>query len=139
MDHSKGYYILTKNSNNVQPYHWVLNAPNHKVILTSETYSSRDAALNGIESVRENSPFDEQYERLIAKDDSPYFNLLAKNGKIIGTSEMYSSQQKMEVGIAAVKKYGKGAVLVDETGTADGTGKPVTTNRPERSKSNRYA
>jgi len=110
-----GYYILSKNSSAPQPFHWVLKAPNHEVILTSENYTTKDDALNGIRSVRKNSLLDERYKRLTALDESPYFNLVAANGKVIGTSEMYSSKQMMEKGIMAVKKYAENAELQDNT------------------------
>lgn len=155
--YSKGYYVLSKNSENKEPYHWVLKAPNHEVILTSETYASKHGALNGIESVKKNSPFDENYQRLIAKDDSPYFNLRAKNYEVIGTSEMYSSEQARDHGIEAVKKYGVTTVISDETSSDDGSlglgatigvttsansedEKPEVTERPEKSnQAGRYA
>lgn len=139
MDKSKGYYILYKTSNAIQPYYFVLVAPNHEVILKSEMYTSRDGALNGIESTKINCPYDKNYDRLTATNGNPYFNLRAENRKIIGTSEMYSSEQMRDKGIEAVKKYGTTETLIDKTGTADNSGKPVTTNRPERSGSNRYA
>jgi len=113
LDTSNGYYVLSKNSSASQPFHWVLKAPNHEVILNSESYTTKNAALNGISSVRTNSPLDTRYQRLTATNSSPYFNLLAANRQVIGTSEMYSSTQMMEVGIAAVKKYGKEAALQD--------------------------
>jgi uncharacterized protein YegP (UPF0339 family) len=98
-------------------------------------YSSKHAALNGIDSVRVHSPEDSNYDRLIAKDGSPYFNLKSKNQLTIGTSETYSSEQKREVGIKAVKKYGGTSMLVDET-----SGEPVTTTKPEKSQqAGRYA
>jgi len=113
LDTSNGYYVLSKNSSALQPFHWVLRAPNHEVILTSESYTTKNAAIDGISSTRTNSPLDIRYQRLTATNNSPYFNLLAANKQVIGTSEMYSSTQMMEVGITAVKKYGKDAALQD--------------------------
>lgn len=133
--YAHGYYILTKNNSSDQPYHWILKAPNNEVILSSEMYSSKHAALNGIDSVRVHSPEDSNYDRLIAKNSSPYFNLKSKNHQIIGSSETYSSEQKREVGIKAVKKYGGTLTLVDET-----NGESVTTTKPEKSQqAGRYA
>jgi uncharacterized protein YegP (UPF0339 family) len=118
--YAKGYYVLSKHNGINQPYHWVLKAPNHEIILKSENYVSKHDALNGIESTRTNCPLDENYDRLIAKDKSPYFNLLAKNHKIIGTSEMYSSEQMRDHGIESVKKYGTTSVIKDETDSSNG-------------------
>jgi hypothetical protein len=99
-----GKYVLKKTSDD--QYMFNLKAGNGEVILTSERYTSKSGAKNGIESVRENSPTDAQYERLTATDDSPYFVLKAKNWEIIGVSEMYSSTLAMETGIASVKANG---------------------------------
>lgn len=114
-DYSKGYYVLSKHNGNKEPYHWVLKAPNHEVVLTSETYKSKQGALNGIDSVQRHCEDDSNYVKETAKDDSPYFNLKAKNHEIIGSSEMYTSNQSRDNGIDAVKKYGKSMKLNDET------------------------
>lgn len=92
-----------------------LKAANGQVILTSQTYASKDGALNGIESVRKNGVLDERFERRTAKDDSPYFVLKAANAQEIGRSQMYSSPAAMEAGIESVKKNAPDAKLVDET------------------------
>lgn len=85
-------------------YRFNLKANNGQVILSSQGYASKDGCNNGIESVRTNSQNDDMFERLTAKDGSPYFNLKAANGQVIGNSEMYSSTSAMENGIASVKK-----------------------------------
>jgi uncharacterized protein YegP (UPF0339 family) len=114
-----GYFRLTKNGDASQPYHWVLVAPNHEVILTSENYSTKQMALKGIASVRVNCSYDENYKRKRAKDGKFMFNLVARNGEVIGTSQMYTTKQAREVGIEAVKHYGKDATIKDETGEED--------------------
>ncbi len=81
-----------------------LKAGNGQVILSSQGYSSKDACENGIESVKKQSQDDKYFERNQAKDGSPFFNLKASNGQVIGNSEMYSSDSAMENGIASVKK-----------------------------------
>lgn len=86
-----------------------LKAGNGQVILSSQGYSSKSACENGIESVKTNSQDDGNFERNKAKDGSPYFNLKASNGQVIGNSEMYSSESAMENGIASVKKNAPGA------------------------------
>jgi hypothetical protein len=92
-----------------------LKAANGEVILTSENYKEKEGALNGIESVRKNSPHDEQFERKTSKSDQPYFVLKAKNHETIGKSEMYSSTSAMEKGIESVKKNGPVATTNDLT------------------------
>jgi hypothetical protein len=88
-----------------------LKAGNGQVILTSQSYESQDGCKNGIESVRKNSQDDSRFERKTAKDGSPFFTLNAANGQIIGKSEMYSSVDGMENGIASVKKNAPDAAV----------------------------
>ena len=83
-----------------------LKAGNHQVILTSQIYTTKQAALDGIESVRYNSQIELRFERKIAKDDSPFFVLNATNGQVIGKSEMYSGALAMEDGIKSVMANG---------------------------------
>tara|TARA_R110000850_G_scaffold76924_7_gene166729 strand:- start:157 stop:486 length:330 start_codon:yes stop_codon:yes gene_type:complete len=92
-----------------------LKAGNGQNILASEGYSAKSGCTNGIESVRKNAPDDSRYERLESKNGSPYFNLKASNGQIIGTSEMYSSTSAMENGISSVKTNAPSASVEDLT------------------------
>ncbi|MBL8867466.1 MAG: YegP family protein [Gemmataceae bacterium] len=95
-------------------FHFNLKAGNGQVILSSESYGTKAAALAGIESVKKNAGDDARFERKTAKDGSPYFVLKAGNGEIIGKSEMYSSTSSMENGIASVKTNA-GAAVADLT------------------------
>ncbi|TVZ55985.1 hypothetical protein OD91_1262 [Lutibacter sp. Hel_I_33_5] len=81
-----------------------LKAGNGQIILSSQGYANKAGCDNGIESVRTNSQNDAMFERAVAKDGSPYFNLKSSNGQVIGNSEMYSNDGAMENGIASVKK-----------------------------------
>lgn len=94
--------------------HFNLKASNGQIILTSEKYETRAAAVKGIESVRKNSASDARFERKKAKDGSPFFTLKAANGEPIGKSEMYKSTSSMEGGIASVAKNAPDAKVVDE-------------------------
>jgi hypothetical protein len=92
-----------------------LKAGNGQVILTSQMYEGKDGAENGIASVRTNAADDTKFERRKAVNGDPYFVLLAGNGQIIGKSEMYSSDDAMENGIASVKTTAPDAAVVDAT------------------------
>ncbi len=92
-----------------------LKAGNGQVILTSQSYASMDGCKNGIESVKKNAQNDAQFERKTAKDGSPFFTLNATNGQVIGKSEMYSSNDAMENGIASVKKNAPDAEVEDNS------------------------
>ncbi|MDH7445899.1 YegP family protein [Aquimarina sp. 2201CG14-23] len=90
-------------------YHFTLKAKNGQVILSSEVYNSKAAAVNGIASVQKNASEDGRYERKTAKDGKFFFNLKATNGQVIGSSQMYSSESGMENGINSVKENAAGA------------------------------
>lgn len=96
-------------------YRFNLKAGNGQVILSSEAYTTKAACENGIESVKKNSQDDGRFDRKTAKDGSPYFNLKASNGQVIGNSEMYSGTSAMENGIASVKKNAPGADIEDNS------------------------
>ena len=49
-----GKFVLKKTA--AGKYHFVLKAGNGETIATSETYNSKAAAKNGIESVQKNAP-----------------------------------------------------------------------------------
>lgn len=94
-------------------YRFRLKASNGQNILASEGYKAKSSCENGIASVKTNAPDDNRYERLTAKNGSPYFNLKASNGQVIGTSEQYSSTSAMENGIASVKTNAPHAKVED--------------------------
>jgi uncharacterized protein YegP (UPF0339 family) len=108
-----GYYDLKKTVSG--GFMFNLRAGNHEVILTSETYNTKEAAEGGIASVQTNSPNDERYERKKSVRDEPYFVLKATNGQTIGKSEMYSSASGMENGITSVKANGPTKTVKDAT------------------------
>jgi len=85
-------------------YHFTLKAKNGQVILSSEAYNSKAAAVNGIQSVQKNASEDGRDERKTAKNGKFFFNLKASNGQVIGSSQMYSSESGMENGINSVKE-----------------------------------
>ena len=108
-----GKFHLKKSSDG--QFRFVLKAGNGETILTSELYTVKPSALNGIESVRKNSPLDERYEKKTDKAGHPRFNLKAANHEIIGSSESYSSDAARDAGIASVKANAPAASLEDET------------------------
>jgi uncharacterized protein len=104
-----------KHGANGEKYRFNLKAANGEVVLISETYESKEGALNGIESVRKSAADDAHFERKNSKRSEPYFVLKASNGQIIGMSEMYSSEAACENGIASVRKNAPVAELRDHT------------------------
>jgi uncharacterized protein YegP (UPF0339 family) len=108
-----GKFVLSKGTSG--QFHFVLKASNGETILSSESYTTKAAAVGGIASVKENGPKEERYERKVAKNGQPMFNLKASNGQVIGTSEMYSSAAARDAGIESVKKNAPAASLEDKT------------------------
>ena len=92
-----------------------LKSGNSQVILTSQTYASKESALAGIESVKTNSADDARFERKISSAEQPYFVLTASNGQTIGKSQMYSAPAAMENGIESVKSNAPDASVVDNS------------------------
>ena len=92
-----------------------LLAGNGQIILSSEMYKSRDAAMNGIESVRNNCGEHGQYECKTSENGKPYFVLKAKNHQVIGQSQMYSSEDACNNGVESVKTNGGSDQVKDST------------------------
>jgi len=98
-------------------FKFTLKATNGQAILESEVYTTKAAALNGIESVKANCAggVEDQTVENYAEVKHPKFELYedkagefrfrlkAKNGEIIGTSEGYKAKASAENGIESVK------------------------------------
>lgn len=108
-----GWFELSKSSND--QFRFVLKAGNGEIILTSELYTTRAAAEKGIASVRVNSPQDAHYEKKTATTGKFHFNLKAGNHQVIGTSQLYATEQSRDKGIASVKTNGASETVKDNT------------------------
>lgn len=83
-------------------YAFNLHAANGAVVLSSESYSTEAAALNGGLSVLDNGANPAAYEVRTAANGKRYFVLKAANGEIIGTSQLYATKASAERGRDAV-------------------------------------
>lgn len=92
-----------------------LKASNGQVILASEGYKRKSSCMSGVESVRKNSQADDRFERKATKGGKWMFNLRARNGQVIGTSETYESEKARDNGIASVMKNAADAKVEDQT------------------------
>lgn len=105
-----------------------LKAGNGEVIATSEVYTSKDACMNGIESVKKNSIAAEiedqtvegyetkknpKFEVYTDKAGEFRFRLTAKNGQIIATGEGYKAKAGCMNGIESVKKNAPEAEIAE--------------------------
>ena len=105
-----------------------LKADNGQVVATSEVYSSEDACMNGIESVKNNcigEVEDQTVDPVVAVKHPKFemyedkagefrFRLKARNGEVIATSEGYKTKASCENGIDSVKKNAPDAEIVEE-------------------------
>lgn len=105
-----GKYQIKKTSNN--QFRWTLKATNGETLITSETYTTKQNCLNGIASSKV-SVGDKNFERKSSIAGQPYFNQVAKNYQILGTSEMYSSVSARDNGIDSVKRNAPTATIED--------------------------
>ncbi len=103
------FVIFSSEKNN--KYYFNLKANNGQVILTSQGYASKSGCENGVNSVKKNCTDVNSYDRKIAKNEKLFFNLLATNKQIIGSSQMYASKSGMENGISSVSKNAEDAVI----------------------------
>ncbi len=86
-------------------YHFHLKADNNEIIATSEGYTSLEGARNGIEAVKNNAHDLGRYDLIENQNREWYFNLRARNGEIIATSEMYKTFENAKNGALLVDKY----------------------------------
>ena len=75
-----------------------LLAGNTFVILTSEGYNTKVACKNGIASVKKNGTNKERFIVPKAKNGKVFFNLVAGNKEVIGSSQMYASRETLRKG-----------------------------------------
>ena len=108
-----GKFVITLRKNG--EFQFNLKATNGQTILTSEGYTTKAACLNGIESVKKNSQVEARFDKKVASNGKPFFNLKATNGQIIGSSQMYANEKNMLNGVASVQKNAPEAPVVDMT------------------------
>ena len=108
-DMSSGKFHVRQDAKGEFRFHLV--AANGEEIMGSEGYTARASCLKGIESVKHHSLDVDNYERTISASGRCHFNLRAKNGGVIGTSQSYGSSEAMEKGIGAVMRIAPEAVV----------------------------
>jgi uncharacterized protein YegP (UPF0339 family) len=108
-----GKFEIKKASNG--EFFFNLLAGNGQIILSSEMYKAKASAQNGIESVRKNCDDDNRFTREVSTSGKPYFTLKARNGEIIGRSQMYAAEDSRDNGIASVKTNAPDAAVVDSS------------------------
>lgn len=121
-----GKFIIKKAKTGIM---FNLVAGNGEVIATSEVYTSKAAAKNGINSVIKNagSAIEDQtkegystekcpkYEIYKDKKGEFRFRLKAGNGQIIAVGEGYKDMASVKNGVSSIKKNAKPDVKIDDT------------------------
>ena len=108
-----GKFVITLRKNG--EFQFNLKATNGQTILTSEGYTSKSACINGIESVKKNCKVEARFDKKVASNGKPFFNLKATTGQIVGSSQMYANEKNMLNGVASVMKNAPEAPVVDMT------------------------
>ena len=93
-------------------FHWNLFAKNGEIVLSSEAYSSEAAAWNGAFAVQDASAVATNFAIKTASDGRFYFTLTAENGQVVGVSQMYTTKESAQAGIAAVQTLLHGMDLI---------------------------
>jgi uncharacterized protein len=88
-----------------------LKAANGQNIFTGEAYSSKSAALNGVESVKKNAGDANRFEVKESSSGKSYFVLKAANHQVIGQSQMYESAAACQSGIESVSNNAPDAAV----------------------------
>lgn len=84
-------------------HYFNLVAGNGENVLRSEGYTSTTGMNNGIASVMQNGVDPQSFEMLQASDGEWYFNVVAPNNEIIGTSELYTTKTGATRGATVVR------------------------------------
>jgi uncharacterized protein len=102
-------------------YYFHVLAGNGEKVLQSQGYSYTSSRSSGITSVKNNGVNEGRYFLREATDGAWYFVLVATNGTIIGTSEMYATQYNANRAIGTVTNVIRNIVAQDPA--AQGTTK----------------
>ncbi len=94
-------YEIYRSAKNRQAY-FRLKARNGQIILASEGYKTKASCKSGIRSVRANAAREGSFDVKKARNGKFYFTLVARNGEVIGTSQMYKTKDGCKKGIASV-------------------------------------
>lgn len=120
-----GKFVVKETSTGIK---FDLKAGNGEVIATSEVYTTKDACLNGIASVKKNSVVAEiedqtvdgfekkknpKFEVYVDKKGEFRFRLTATNGQIIATGEGYKAKAGCMNGIESIKKNAPDAEITE--------------------------
>lgn len=97
-----GYFQLVEGDDGT--YMFTLRAGNHETVLTSRVFWSRQAAMDGVETLRRQAQRPEAYVRHADADGRQWFEVLDDKQHTLGRSEPYASRSGLSAGMASVKR-----------------------------------
>ena len=80
-----------------------LHAGNGETVLSSESYTTKEAAWNGAFAIKDAAALEASFTIKTATDNRYYFTLTAENGQVVGVSQMYTSRTAAQAGVTSVK------------------------------------
>ena len=108
------HYILTQSEEG--NFIFTLNTSHGLVLLTSPGFTEKARALSRINAVRSAARKLEDFETVTSETGQFYFILRnTKKTEILGTSEMYWSEENIALAMALVKAYARTARIHDQT------------------------
>ena len=102
---AQGKYQIYKDRSG--KFRFRLLAGNLQPILSSEGYKTKAACKNGIASVKKNASNKNRYIVNKAKNSKVYFNLVAGNKEVVGSSQMYKTRDTLRKGRDSVIRNAK--------------------------------
>ncbi len=95
--------VILKRHKDKEKFSFVFVEDN-RTILKSQMYASKRNAMTGINAVMKNASLERRYEVKKSKDGRFYFNLKAANGKVVGTSPLFKTEEELEDAIKLLKE-----------------------------------
>jgi hypothetical protein len=93
-------------------FHWNLFAGNGEIVLSSQSYTTQASAWNGAFAVQDAAQVATNFVVKTATDGRFYFTLTAENGQVVGVSQMYTTKESAQRGIASVQTVLRGLDLI---------------------------
>jgi uncharacterized protein YegP (UPF0339 family) len=84
-------------------FHFNFFAKNGQIVLSSQSYSTEEAAYNGAFAVQQEGVNAAAYTVKQNAAGGFFFNVTALNGQVIGTSQQYTTKQSAQDGVAALQ------------------------------------
>lgn len=109
-----GKYTINYSKN--WQYYFNLIAWNWQILITSETYTTKQSCKDWIASSQINSQISERYKLYKTNNETQfYFTLEAKNWEALWRSEMYNSRSARDNWVSSSKENWNTNTIIDNT------------------------